>query len=165
VTADFTPRRACDDRLRSRLARQTETGRSKCDRAHARASRSRLGIETRCALSGVCAGKNVAGFTVLSHKGASADQRAYADENLWDHIPSVPGRTFHSFAGGRISRERRVCPHFLRVRPDLHSRARCSAERGANLHWRWCHGYALVYSQTRQSTHRSLACSDPTDMV
>ena len=78
---------------------------------------------------------------------------------------SVPGRTFHSFAGGRISSERRASVHFLRAGPHLHSRSQCSVERRANLHWRWRHGHAVVHSQTRQSINRSLACSDATDMV
>jgi len=55
--------------------------------------------------------------------------------------------------------------HFLRAGPHLHSRAQCSAQGRANLYWRWRHGHALVYSQTRQSVNRSLACSDATDMV
>ena len=102
--------------------------RSQRDRAHARASRSRVGIETGRAVSGVCAGKNVAGIEALPDQGSPRDQRAYADENLWDHIRSVPGRTFHSFAGGRISSERRARVHFLRAGSHLHSRAQCSAE-------------------------------------
>ena len=123
------------------------------------------GLKQRRALSGVCAGKNVAGIAALPDQGSPRDQRAYADENLWDHIRSVPGRIFHSFADGRISRERRTRVHFLRARPHLHSRAQCSAERRANLHRRWRHDNALLYSQTRQSVNRSLACSDATDIV
>jgi hypothetical protein len=65
IAAGFIPRRVSDDRLRARLAAKTETGRSQRDRAHARASRSRLGLETRCAMSGVCATQDMAGITAL----------------------------------------------------------------------------------------------------
>jgi hypothetical protein len=91
--------------------------RSRRDRVHARASRSRLGIETRCALSCVCDRKDVAGIESLPDQRSHRDQRAYADGNLWDHIRGVPGRTFHSFAGGRISRKHWARSDFLR--PDL----------------------------------------------
>ena len=67
-------------------------------------------------------------ITALPDQGSPADQRAHADENLWDHIRSVHGRTFHSLPGGRISRERRARMHFLRAGFHLYSRARCSAK-------------------------------------
>jgi glyoxylase-like metal-dependent hydrolase (beta-lactamase superfamily II) len=44
------------------------------------------GCDTGRAVSGVCAGKNVAGIEALPDQGSPCDQRAYADENSWDHI-------------------------------------------------------------------------------
>jgi hypothetical protein len=76
-----------------------------------------VGIKAGRAVSGVCAGKNVAGITALPDQRSRCDQRTYAEESLWDHIRSVPGRTFHSFACGRISHKRRARVHFLS--PDL----------------------------------------------
>lgn len=55
--------------------------------------------------------------------------------------------------------------HFLRTAPHLHPRAQCRAPRRANLHLRWRHGHAVLYSQTRPSINRSLGDSDATDMV
>lgn len=53
---------------------------------------------------------------------------------------------------------------FYAPRSHLRPRAQCSAKWRANLHWRWRHGHALVYSQTRQSVNRSFACSNTTDL-
>src|SRR5205814_4334516 len=147
------------------LAGKTETRKSERDRAYACTSRSCLGIKTRRAVSGVCTGKNMKGIEALPDQRSPRDQGAYADESLWDHIRSVPGRTFHSFADGRISSNRRTRVHFLRAGSHLYSRTQCSAEGRANLHWRWRHDHAVVHSQTRQSIDRSLACSYATNMV
>jgi hypothetical protein len=43
--------------------------------------------------------------------------------------------------------------------------AQCRAKGRPTLHRRRHNGYAVVYSQTRQSVNRSLACSDTTDLV
>jgi hypothetical protein len=83
-----------------------------------------VGIETRRALSGVCAAEDVAGITALPDQRSPGHRRADAHKDLWDHIRSVPSRTFHSFPGGRISRKHGARVYFLF--PDLifiHDRA------------------------------------------
>jgi hypothetical protein len=78
--------------------------------------------------------KELIGFIEkMAQRGMIADADVsliYATDSIEEaieHIRSIPGRTFHSFAGCRISRERRARVHFLRAGPHLHSRAQCSA--------------------------------------
>ena len=88
------------------------------NRLNARASRSRLGIETWRALSGVCAAKNVERIESLPDQRSPRDQRANPNENLWDHVRSLRSRTFRSFSDGRLSRKCRARARIFYA-PDL----------------------------------------------
>ena len=144
---------------------KTETRGPARDCAHTRTLRSRMGIETRRALSGVRDGKNVERIRALHDQRSPCNQRANPNENLWDHVRSLRSRTFRSFSDGRLPSKCRARPDFLCARSHLHSRTQCRAKGRPTLHRRRRNGYAVVYSQTRQSIDRSPACPDATDVV
>jgi phosphoribosyl 1,2-cyclic phosphodiesterase len=113
----------------------------------------------------------------------------YAPEKTWQELKHYPikdrhvikertptkicGITFEAFpvehsilspaVGYRVSAGR-ACMFYT---PDLIFiyEAQCRAKGRPTLHRRRRNGYAVVYSQTRQSVNRSLACSDTTDLV
>ena len=113
----------------------------------------------------------------------------YAPEKTWQKLRHYPikdchvikersptkicGITFEAFpvehsilspaVGYRVSAGRACI--FYAPRSHLYPRSQCSVKKRGNLHWRWRHGHTLLYSQTRQSVNRSLACSDAIDMV